>query len=166
VLTDLDHMSGSLSHQVTILLHVFSCLFLDLHVSLPFANFMIGVLKALNVNPTQLHPNTWASIQAFRLICDVPRLHPTPSCFLSYYASHPAEPVLWHSLISQSDNVLFNSYTTLYKKLKKYFSKFSSDRKPHHISLMKPVGRGFLCLGLGSLRSLRSGLVRPWVPKS
>ena len=76
-------------------IYMYSCLLSDLHVSLPFDNFMVGVLRALNVAPTQLHPNTWASIQAFRLICDVFRLSPTPSSFLSYYASYPVEPVSW-----------------------------------------------------------------------
>ena len=35
--------------------YMYSCLFSDLHISLPFDNFMMGVLKALNVAPTQLH---------------------------------------------------------------------------------------------------------------
>jgi len=73
---------------------MYSCLFLDLHISLPFDNSTVGILKALNVAPTKLHPNTWVSIQAFRLICDILRLYPTPSYFLSYYTSHPVEPVL------------------------------------------------------------------------
>jgi len=75
------------------------------------------------VAPTQLHPNTWSSIQAFCLICGVLHLHPTPSCFLNYYTSHPTNPVLWHSLISQLGNVIFNSFATSYKKFKKRFFK-------------------------------------------
>jgi len=146
--------------------YMFSCLFSDLHVSLPFDNFTMGVFKALNVAPTQLHPNTWTSIQAFRQICDVLRLHPTPSCFLSYYTS------TWSSLfcaIHWLVGWVISSSTPkplCIKSLKKDFSKSSSDRKPCHIYLTKPVDWGFLCLGLGSLRSLRSSLVRPWMLKS
>jgi len=103
--------------------YMYSCLFLVLHVSLPFDNFTMGVLKALNMVPTQLHPNTLASIQAFCLICDVLCLYPTPSCFLSYYTSHPIKLVLWHSLISQLDNIFFSSFTTSYKKFKERFFK-------------------------------------------
>ena len=38
--------------------YMYACLFSDLHVSLPFDIFTVGVLRALNVAPTQLHPNT------------------------------------------------------------------------------------------------------------
>jgi len=67
---------------------VYSCLFSDLHVALPFDDFTKGVLRTLNVAPSQLHPNTWASLQTFCLICDMFRLSPTSSIFLSYYTSH------------------------------------------------------------------------------
>jgi len=101
--------------------YMYSCLFANLHVSLPFNNFTMDVLQALNVAPTQLHPNTWASIQVFRLICNVLHFHPTPSCFLSYSTSHSGELVLWHSLISRSGNVLFSSFNTSYKNFKEKF---------------------------------------------
>ena len=89
--------------------YLYVYLFPDLHVSLPFDEFTMGVLWSLYVDPTQIHPNTWASIQAFRLLCDVLRLHLSPSSFLSYYTSHPTQPVPWHSLIGRSGSVLFNS---------------------------------------------------------
>ena len=103
--------------------YMYTSLFADLHVSLPFNRFTMGVLRALNVAPTQIHPNTWASIQAFRLLCDVLRLCPTPSSFLSYYTSHPAQPASWHSLIGRSGSVLFNSFAFSYKRFKERFVK-------------------------------------------
>ena len=104
---------------------IYACLFSDLHVSLPFDDFTMGVLRTLNVTHSKLHPNTWASIQAFRLICDMFRLSPTPSTFLSYYTSHPADPVSWLSLVSWADNTLFSPFTTSYKKFKgKFFKNF------------------------------------------
>ena len=103
--------------------YMYTCLFADLHVSLPFDKFIMDVLRALYVASTQIHPNTWASIQAFRLLCDVMRLHPSPFSFLSYYTSHPAQPVSWHSLIGQSGSVLFNSFVVSYKIFKESFVK-------------------------------------------
>ena len=103
--------------------YMYACLFLDLHASLPFDNLMVGVLRALNVAHTQLHPNIWASIQAFRLICDVFRLSPTPSIFLSYYTSHPAKLALWQSLVGRLGNVLFGSFVTSYNNFKEKFLK-------------------------------------------
>jgi len=92
--------------------------FSDLHVVLPFDDFMMGVHWERNIAPSQLHPNTWAPLQTFRLICDMFRLSPTPSTFLHYYISHPSDPVSWLLLISQQSNILFNPYTTSYKNFK------------------------------------------------
>ena len=37
---------------------VYACMFMKLHVRLPFDDFTMGVLRKLNVAPTQLHPNS------------------------------------------------------------------------------------------------------------
>ena len=103
--------------------YMYTCLSSDLHVSLPFDKFTMGVLRALNVAPTQVHLNTWASLQAFRLLCDVMRLHPTPSFFLSYYTSHPATKVSWHSLVGRPGSILFDSFAVSYKRFKQRFVK-------------------------------------------
>jgi len=42
--------------------YMYSCMFVKLHVRLLFDNFTIGVLRLLNVAPTQLHPNSWGSL--------------------------------------------------------------------------------------------------------
>jgi len=103
--------------------YMYACLFADLHVSLPFDDFTVGILKMLNVAPTQLHPNTWASIQTFCLTCDVLCFYPTPSCFLSYYTSHPAKLVLWYSLINRSGNIIFPLSLPRTKDKKSIFSR-------------------------------------------
>ena len=87
-------MHGSIFLKGTLFLLVF-LFFSDLHVVLPFDDFsMGGVIQTLNVAPSQLHPNTWISLQTFRLIYDASRLSSIPSTFLSYYTSHPTEPVI------------------------------------------------------------------------
>ena len=50
---------------------MYSCLFADLHVSLPFDAFTAGVLKELNVAPTQLHPNSWVHASISHCMSDV-----------------------------------------------------------------------------------------------
>jgi len=42
--------------------------FTDLHVTLPLDEFTMGVLRILNKEPTQLHINSWATLQAFRIL--------------------------------------------------------------------------------------------------
>ncbi|QCE15237.1 hypothetical protein DEO72_LG11g2246 [Vigna unguiculata] len=48
--------------------YMYMCHFSQLHIRLPFDDFTMGVLRALNVAPTQLHPNSWAYLQAFRIL--------------------------------------------------------------------------------------------------
>jgi len=116
-------MYGLVPFRGPLLLLVFLSFFSDLHVGLLFYDFTMGVLQSLNVAPSQLHPNTWASYKTFRLICDMFRLSPTPYTFLSYYTSHLAEPVSWHSFISRPDNILFSLFTISYKNFKGKFFK-------------------------------------------
>ena len=99
---------------------MYGCLFADLHVSLPFDAFTV---KELNVAPTQLHPNSWASMQAFRIVCRTFGLRPLPSCFLHFYSSYPAKLASWQSLVSRAGSVLFKPFTTSYKNFKGKFFK-------------------------------------------
>jgi len=104
---------------------VYSTLFVDLHVTLPFDNFTIGVLRTLNVAPTQLHPNSWAALQAFRVLCRLFKLEPTLESFLYYYNMRLSTPVSWLSLSSRPGNIRFATFTTSYKNFKeRYFKIF------------------------------------------
>jgi len=103
--------------------------FSNLHIFLPFDNFTMGVLRTLNIAPTQLHPNTWVSIQAFRLIYDVLCLHPTPFCFLCYYTSHPVYSVLWHSLSIRSEATSYFFNETGWSRFPLYWTKKPRDFK-------------------------------------
>ena len=137
--------------------YMYMCLFSDLHDSLPFDEFTMGVLRALNVAPTQIHLNTWASLQAFRLLCDVMRFHPTPSSFLSYYATHPAQKASWHSLVGRSGSVLFDSFVVSYKRFKERFVKVVVQPEATPSFFMRAVDRGFPSIGLTSLVISRCG---------
>ncbi|KAL5154525.1 hypothetical protein HKD37_19G053864 [Glycine soja] len=52
----------------------------EFHTRLPFDDFTMDVLYALNVALFELHPNKWAAIQAFQALC---YLGPVPPLFLS-----------------------------------------------------------------------------------
>ncbi|RDY03353.1 hypothetical protein CR513_13075, partial [Mucuna pruriens] len=41
----------------------------DLGFTLPFDFFEADVLRMLGIAPSQLHPNSWAAIQAFKVVC-------------------------------------------------------------------------------------------------
>jgi len=61
----------------------------------------MGVLRALNVAPTQVHPNSWAYMQAFCVLCQSLYLQPSPYAFLYFNDTRPRQPTTWLSLISR-----------------------------------------------------------------
>ena len=97
---------------------VYNTFISDLHMTLPFDAFTMRVLQILNVAHTQPHPNSWAALQAFRVVCDIFILIPTPHSFLFYYSTHLSNPVSWLSLLSRPGNVRFVAFTTSYKNVK------------------------------------------------
>lgn len=54
-----------------------------LGVRLPFSKFQCDVLKALNVAPSQLHPNSWAIIRAFTILCEGLDVEPSVGRFMN-----------------------------------------------------------------------------------
>jgi len=102
---------------------VYSTFFSHLHITFSFDDFTMRVLRILNVAPTQLHPNSWAILQAFWILCRVFGLKPIPESFLYYYNTHPSTRVGWLSLSSRPGNVRFAAFTTSYKNFKEYYFK-------------------------------------------
>ena len=74
--------------------YMYMCHFSQLHVRLPLDDFTMGVLRALNVAPTQLHPNRWAYLQAFCILCESLYLEPTSYAFLYFYDTRPQKWLL------------------------------------------------------------------------
>ena len=64
--------------------YIYMCHFSQLHVRLSLNDFTMGVLRQLNVMPTQLHLNSWAYLQAFRVLCPSLYLQPSPLAFLYF----------------------------------------------------------------------------------
>lgn len=58
--------------------YMYMCHFSQLYVRLSFDDFTMEVLRLLNVALTQLHPNSWAYLQAFRVLCKSLYLQPSP----------------------------------------------------------------------------------------
>jgi hypothetical protein len=56
-----------------------------LNLWLPFTEFELALLNALNVAPTQLHPNGWAFVKAFELVCLGLDLEPRLGVFFHFY---------------------------------------------------------------------------------
>jgi len=98
--------------------YMYMCHFSQLHVRLPLDDFTMGVLRALNVAPTQLHPNSWAYLQAFRILCQSLYLEPTPYAFLYFYDTRPWRPATWLSLISRPSISRLDAFSQSFKPFK------------------------------------------------
>ncbi|QCD93360.1 hypothetical protein DEO72_LG5g1435 [Vigna unguiculata] len=98
--------------------YMYMCHFSQLHIRLPFDDFTMGVLRALNVAPTQLHPNSWAYLQAFPILCESLYLEPSPYAFLYFYDTRPRRPATWLSLISRPSISRLDAFSQSFKHFK------------------------------------------------
>ncbi|KAL2331747.1 hypothetical protein Fmac_019328 [Flemingia macrophylla] len=120
--------------------YVYDCWFRDLQVKLPFDDFILSVLRTLNVDPTQLHPNSWAAMQAFKVLCLGLGVTPTAPLFLHFYScksgydseegysSRQGENEVkakWISLFRIPKRELLESFTSSYKNFKNGFFRVS-----------------------------------------
>ena len=98
---------------VELLAKLYTC-----YVRLPLDDFTMSVLRALNVAPTQLHPKSWAYMQAFRVLCQSLYLQPSPYAFLYFYDIRPRQPTTWLSLISRPSISRFDAFSQSFKHFK------------------------------------------------
>ncbi|WVZ06038.1 hypothetical protein V8G54_019384 [Vigna mungo] len=81
------------------------------------------LLCELNVAPTQLHPNAWASVQAFGALCLAAGVAPSVPAFLHFFDVHPSPKGGWVSFTSVKDRTMFKPYSESYKNFKCQFFK-------------------------------------------
>jgi len=94
------------------------CHFSQLHVRLPLDDFTMGVLRQLNVAPTQLHLNSWAYLQAFRVLCQSLYLWLSPHAFLYFYDTRLRQPTTWLSLVSRPSISKLDVFSQSFKHFK------------------------------------------------
>ncbi|RDX91207.1 hypothetical protein CR513_26849, partial [Mucuna pruriens] len=75
---------------------MYETVFYDLGIILPFDRFEAEVLHTLNIVPSQLHPNGWATMQAFRVVCHCLRMESTVAKFLRNYVVRLRHASLTH----------------------------------------------------------------------
>ena len=113
-----DHVCHGQEGATEKFFYMYMCHFSQLHVRLPFDYFTMGVLRALNVAPTQLHPNSWAYLQAFRFLCQSLYLEPSPYAFLYFYDTRPRQSTTWLSLISRPSISRLDAFSQSFKHFK------------------------------------------------
>jgi len=132
--------------------YMYMCHFSQLHIRLSFDEFTMGVLRLLNVSLTQLHPNSWACLQAFRLLCMALYLEPSPRAFLYFFVTRPKSLITWLSLISRPSLNRLDAFTQSFKHFKDGFFKV----------VVKPAGRSHFYTADGNTKFPFFWTGNPW----
>ncbi|RDY08054.1 hypothetical protein CR513_07768, partial [Mucuna pruriens] len=125
--------------------YLYDTLHSKLGIKLPFSHFERAVLQVLNIAPTQLHPNGWAYVRAFELLCEDLGRAPTLGVFFWFYTVKKAEKVGWASLCSRLKRKLFQPFLASYKKFKTQFFKVTPGNVGPNL-LVDRAGRLFFPL--------------------
>ncbi|RDX58442.1 hypothetical protein CR513_62242, partial [Mucuna pruriens] len=125
--------------------YLYDTLHPKLGIKLPFTHFERAVLQALNVAPTQLHPNSWAFIRAFELLCEELGKAPTLGVFFWFFTPCKTDRVGWTSLRNKAKRKLWRPFLESYKTFKaRFFRVAPSD--PNSRLLTDRSGRSYFPL--------------------
>jgi len=100
---------------------------------LPLSIIKKELLTELNVAPAQLHPNSWAFIRAFIILCSQLGISPTVKLFLYFFEAKHSGHQLWESLSGAPGRGLPTLFQSSYKNFKGQFPKIraSTDSDAH-----------------------------------
>ncbi|KAK7332477.1 hypothetical protein VNO80_29229 [Phaseolus coccineus] len=99
----------------------YATIFKRVKVRLPFTGFERALLTELNVAPAQLHPNSWAFIRAFSILCNNLGFTPSVDVFLYFFEAKSPGKRLWVSLNGVAGRVLLTLFSQSYKNFKGRF---------------------------------------------
>jgi len=83
----------------------------------------------VNVGPAQLHPNSWAFIRAFAILCHCLGHTPSVDAFLFFFKAKSPGKKLWVNFNSVARMMLLTLFHQFYKGFKKNFFKVRSNRR-------------------------------------
>ncbi|KOM28756.1 hypothetical protein LR48_Vigan583s000700 [Vigna angularis] len=106
--------------------------FTHLFIRVPFTKFQTAVLREVNVAPTQLHPNSWAAVQAFLAMCLAVGVTPTIPVFFYYFEVRPSRSGGWVSFTSVRGRTLFRPFSDSFKNFKQHYFKIIVDKAGLH----------------------------------
>jgi len=103
--------------------YVYEYMFKEYSMTFPLTDFEAGMLSLMNIAPSQLHPNSWAFLRCFELVCSHLGFEPSLSVFTYFYQMKIDKLVGWVSLTASHDTPLFSLYNSSYKFFKTKFFK-------------------------------------------
>ena len=102
---------------------MYSKIFQQIKLHLPFTGFERVLLTEVNMAPSQLHPNSWAFVRAFSILCNHFGHTPSVDVFLYFFVMKNPGKRLWLSFNGVAGRVLLTLFQQSYKGFRKNFFK-------------------------------------------
>jgi len=96
---------------------------------LPLFNFEKELLTEINVAPAQLHPNSWAFVRGFSILCTHFGLLPFVELFLYFFDAKRLGRQLWVSFNGVTGRALLSLFQQSYKGFKDKFLKVHCNKR-------------------------------------
>jgi len=93
----------------------------EFELRLPFTPFERALLTEVNITSAQLHPNSWAFVRAFAILCHCLGHTPSTDVFLFFFEAKSPSKKLWVSFNDVAGRVLLTLFQQSYKGFKKHF---------------------------------------------
>jgi len=133
--------------------YFYAIFFKKVLLRLPLFNFEKELLTKVNVAIAQLHPNSWAFIRGFSILCAQFRLLLTVEVFLYFFEAKRLGRQLWASFNEVASRALLSLFLQSYKGFKGKFLKICCNKRD--LTLLdgfplywtkKPTFQGVQCL--------------------
>ncbi|RHN51914.1 hypothetical protein MtrunA17_Chr6g0474441 [Medicago truncatula] len=109
--------------------HMYDAVLEEFGVKIPFTLFEMDVLRLLNVAPTQIHPNSWAFIRGFEILCDALDMIPSAGVFFHFYGTKGVDKGSWVPISAHPGKQLFPAFASNLKRdWKKSFLRVQSSK--------------------------------------
>jgi len=99
----------------------YQTIFKRIRQHLPFTSSERELLTEVNVAPAQLHPNSWAFVRAFSILCNHFGHPPSVDVFLHYFEAKNPGKNLWVSFSGVTGRVILTLFQQSYKGFKRKF---------------------------------------------
>jgi len=102
---------------------MYTTVFKRLKLCIPFTGFERALLTEVKVASAQLHPNSWAFVRVFTILCNHLGHPPSVDVFLYFFKAKSPGKKLWMSFNGVVGRVLLTLFQQSYKGFKKKFLK-------------------------------------------
>jgi len=102
---------------------LYATIFKRIKLRLSLMGFEQALLTEINVAPAQLHPNSWAFVRAFVILCNHLEHTPSVDVFLHFFEEKSPGKKLWVSFNWVTGRVLLTLFQQSYKGFKGKFFK-------------------------------------------